>query len=85
MAFLILTRAGFDSLVAGIGRVPDNVWITQDILSKEELDSYRAAGANITNFTYPVPLDDRAAINDALDTIAEHHPNEPVYAEWTDC
>lgn len=85
MAFLILTRAGFDVLISQFGRLPPNVWVGLNVLSADELENYRAGGEPITNFTVDIPLDDRVAINSALDTVADHHPDEPVYAEWTDC
>jgi len=85
MAFLVLTRNGFESLIATLGKVPPNLWVGQNVLSDQELARYRENGFDITNFTIDIPLGDRSAINIALDTIADHHPDEPVFAKWTDC
>ncbi len=85
MAFLVLTRAGLDSLVEQYGGLPANLWVNEGVLSGQELADIRAEGGWVTHFTYFISPTDRAGINAALDTIADHHPGEAVFAEWTDC
>ncbi len=85
MAFLVLTRAGLDSLVEQYGGLPANLWVNEGVLSEQELADIRADGGWVTNFTLSISSTDRSAINTALDTIADHHPGEAVFAEWTDC
>lgn len=83
MAFLILTRAGLDALTEQFGQFPPNLWINQGVLTEAELQTYRGKGINITHFTYDILLTDRTVINEAIETISEHHPDEVIYAEWT--
>ncbi|HTM80615.1 hypothetical protein [Asticcacaulis sp.] len=85
MAFLIMTRAGLDTITEQFDKFPPNLWVNQGVLTEVELQTYRGKGISITNFTYDIPLNDRAAISDAMETISEHHPDEVVYVEWTSC
>lgn len=55
------------------------LWVGADVLSAIEVQRLRADGIDITVFSRPVHTKDE--IEDAISTLFEHHPNEPVWVE----
>ncbi|MBT1065494.1 hypothetical protein KJY73_18045 [Bowmanella sp. Y26] len=82
MIIFAVTKEGFRELEAVIvtGKYP--VWIGSNVLSESELASYREMDLDITNFSYEIDPANNEELDDALATIAEHHPNERV---WLEC
>lgn len=81
MVFLALTHKGFEEAkIMSMSKKAPN-WIGADILSPSECETFRRNGMNLTVFSQPQPLKDLPAIQDALNTIAEHHPDETVWVE----
>lgn len=78
MVFFVMTRRAFESYM----RLADTeaaLWVSAGVLSMQELASLRAKGMSITDFHHAVAPDDPAAVQDALDTIQEHHPGQVVW------
>jgi hypothetical protein len=78
MPFLALTRAGVASIVQDSLK-PACLWLGSDVLSEVEVETLRAAGTEISVFIHPVRTE--AEIEDAVPTLREHYPNEPVWVE----
>ena len=81
MVIFVITREGFKELETIIKTAQYPVWISANILSKEELDLVRSLGVEITNFTYDISIQDINSINEALSTISEHHPHKRIWLE----
>ncbi len=82
MVFLVLTRAGYEEVRGHLRTAAGTVlWINQDIANPSELSDLRATGVSVTNFTRLLDVDDEAAVNEALFTIKDHHPNDRIWVE----
>ena len=78
MPFLALSRAGVSSVVQASSKT-SLLWIGADVLSEVEIQALRATGVQISVFVHSVRTEDE--IEDAIHTLREHHPNEPVWIE----
>ena len=78
MPLLALTRAGVASFVQGN---PNSacLWIGSDVLSEAEVEKLRNMNREVSVFVHPVRT--RHEIGDAIPTLREHHPDEPVWIE----
>ena len=83
MVFFALTRTGYEEFVRLLG-VNQNfaLWVNKDVLNDVELAHVRAASLSVTNFMRNIDIADRASVDDALDTIREHHSHESI---WVEC
>lgn len=76
MVFLAITPAGLaDALHAA--KVDDAIWCGSDAITDAEYT--RSSRPNLSRFIYP--LGDRQMIDDAISTIAEHHPGQRIWVE----
>ncbi|WP_020413314.1 hypothetical protein [Microbulbifer variabilis] len=82
MVIFATTKEGFRELETVIKTGKYLVWIGCNVLSASELDSYREMKLDITNFSYEIDPVNEEELNEALATIAEHHPGERV---WLEC
>ena len=55
------------------------LWIGSDVLSEAEIQKLRAMEREVSVFIHPVRTPDE--IEDAVPTLREHHPDEPVWVE----
>jgi len=79
MVFLATTRRGYESFTT---LNPDaNLWVSGGVLTTEELAQLRARGLKITDFTHEISSGEPEEIADAISTIREHHPGEPIWIE----
>ena len=80
MVYFALTEHGFAEAVATAkGEQP--VWCAASAASQEQIAAMHAT--NITRFMYSADelLGSPSRIAGALATIAQHHPNEPIWIE----
>ncbi len=82
MAYLVLTRAGYDELIAQRGSTPSPLWINVDVLSTSELLALREAGVKITNFTRVIDPHNVTEIQEAVFTVQDHHSGQRVWVEY---
>lgn len=76
MVFLAITSAGLaDALRAA--RTDDAVWCGSEAIT--EADYATLKQPNLSRFIYE--LGDRRLIDDAVDTIEEHHPGQTIWVE----
>jgi hypothetical protein len=80
MVFFALTRSGYDQLVASMGSVPSPMWVNFGVLSQSEIADIRKSGTDITAFSFNVAADP-AKLDNALDTIGQHHPGSALWVE----
>lgn len=82
MPFLVMTRAGWDDLLAGAQSLSTPIWLGAGVLTPKELADHRARGLEISVFDSAISHDDPDAMIDAMDTIAEHHPEKSIWVEF---
>ncbi|MFK8012019.1 MAG: hypothetical protein AB8B80_08275 [Marinicellaceae bacterium] len=82
MIIFAVTKEGFRELepVIKTGKYP--LWVGGSVLSESELGRYREMDIDITNFSYEIDPASDEELDDALATIAEHHPKERI---WLEC
>ncbi len=76
--FFAMTRSAFESYMQ-LAQAHSVLWVSAGVLSAQELASLRAQGMAITDFDHAIAPDDPAAVQEALDTIQEHHPGLAVW------
>jgi len=78
VVFFALNRYGYESFSKL--KVRDfPLWTVNGVLSAEEMAALRTEGLDVSVFTYTLELDDAVGIQDALETIREHHPEQTVW------
>jgi hypothetical protein len=55
------------------------LWIGGSVLTDREITDLRTRGYSVTVFDHPIVTADD--IEDAKQTISEHHPDEPVWVD----
>jgi hypothetical protein len=58
------------------------VWVGSDAISDTEFRQYCVQGVKISRFVYPLAKATAAVIDEALETIALHHPRETVWVQY---
>jgi hypothetical protein len=81
MVFLVLTRAGYDELRRFTKQVPSPLWVGDGVLSEQEIAALYADGVAVSNFNYTIDPRDESTVEEALQTVALHHPNETIWVE----
>jgi hypothetical protein len=81
MVFLAVTRAGFDRLVAQLGKVPSPLWLGAGVLSEAEVERLREAGVDLSVFIYELGGPDSDRLDQAAETVEEHHPGQRLWVE----
>ncbi|MCG5502101.1 hypothetical protein [Ectothiorhodospira lacustris] len=82
MVIFLATREGYKELepIIRSGKYP--VWVGAGVLTEDEMDEIRALGIYLTNFLYAIDLGNSEVVEEALESIALHHPKERV---WLEC
>jgi hypothetical protein len=78
MAFLALTRNGIDAFVLE-GKGGEALWVAGGILNENEMRQMRTSGTNLTVFSHSIRT--KVQIEDALQTMQQHHPDEGLRVE----
>lgn len=81
MVFFVLSRKGFEDYLSFEEKLSAPLWISAGILSASELESLRCRGTDVTDFSYEIGLNENEVIDDAIETIREHHPDEAIWVE----
>ena len=61
------------------GKYP--VWFNDGVVSQTGLDDLKSHKVEVSYFNYVVDIGDEESREEALFTIAEHHPNERIWSE----
>ncbi|AIF46022.1 hypothetical protein [Dyella japonica] len=59
------------------------IWVNDGLLDAVKLGQLRADGLDLTNFVNWIDPADQEAVQGAVETIREHHPNQVLYIERT--
>jgi hypothetical protein len=81
MIFLVLSRKGFECYLSVAANDSAPLWVSAGVLSQSELDELHSRGINITNFNYEIGLDETEVIENAIETIREHHPDKVIWVQ----
>jgi hypothetical protein len=81
MVVLALTRDGFEELRLRMGGVSNPMWVGEGVLYDFEIEKLRAGGGDLSVLSYRIDPSDSAAIEGAIQTIAEHHPGHRIWVE----
>ena len=57
------------------------LWLSGGLLTAAELSEARDRGLKVTDFTHEIRSADLEALADAISTIKEHHPGQPLWIE----
>ena len=81
MIFFMTSRKGFEDYLSVKEKLAAPLWISAGVISQSELESLRNSGADVTDFNYAIGLNENEVIDDAIETIKEHHPGEVVWVQ----
>jgi len=81
MVYLVLSRQGYDQLIAASGSPPSPLWVSGGVLSETELSDLRDSGLDVTDFHGRIDPADLEEVAEAVDTIRLHHPDRAVWVE----
>ena len=81
MVILALTKVGFNEMLPVIRASGASVWIGDSVLFNNELEQFRNEDIDLTDFNYIIEKSDSLAIQSAIETIKEHHPQVNVWVE----
>jgi len=81
MVFFVISRRGFEDYLSLEKELSAPLWISAGILSISELEALRYRGADVTDFNYEIGLNENEVIDDAIETIREHHPDKVIWVE----
>jgi len=79
MVFLAISPEGLQHALQVASEANLPIWCGMDAIS--DADYGKLAGRNVSRFVYPLRGAPAEALQDAIDTIAEHHPDQPVWVE----
>jgi hypothetical protein len=57
------------------------VWVGSDAVTDSEFERYGSEGVKVSRFIYPLSKATAEVIEDALETIALHHPGETIWVQ----
>jgi len=80
MVFFAITRKGFESYLV-LKNAAGALWLGANILSDDELVELRKSGINVSVFNYAIEPNEIGVIAEAIETIKEHHPEQPLWVE----
>ena len=79
MVFLAITPKGLAEALDLAKANAYPVWCGSDAIGEAEYSNRK--GANLSRFIYPLSGQPESIIEGALETIAEHHPDETIWVE----
>ena len=79
MVFLAISPEGLQRALQLASEANLPFWCGSDAMS--EADYGKLAGRNVSRFVYPLRGASTEVQQGAVETIAEHHPGEPVWVE----
>jgi len=81
MVFFVISRKGFEDYLTIKEKLAAPLWISAGVISQSELESLRYSGVDVTDFNYAIGLNEKEVIDDAIETIKEHHPGEVIWIQ----
>lgn len=81
-AFLVLEAGAVSDALATAKLCNGHVWLGTNAVSEPEFHRLVSQGHLITRFSHAVTAEDRPQIQEALETMREHHPNVVVWVQF---
>ncbi|WP_084217331.1 hypothetical protein [Xenophilus azovorans] len=79
MVFLAITSNGLVRAIQAAAKTGDNVWCGADAIC--EIHDSHSEFRGLSRFNYALQGEGQAVIQDAVQTIREHHPGEIIWIE----
>ena len=79
MVFLAITEQGLKEALHLAKSNNFHIWCSADAVTDAEYKKLK--GLNVSRFEYSLCGESADLIQDAIDTISEHHPNEHIWVE----
>mgnify|MGYP001067628169 CR=1 FL=1 len=79
MVFLAITPGGLNDALRKADGSTTAVWCGADAISEGDFAAQK--GTKLTRFAYELGARDPFVLEDALETISQHHPDEVVWVE----
>ena len=79
MVFLAVSATGLRQAIKLAETQSVSIWCGSDAIG--DADYHALSGLDVSRFSYPLLGEPKDVLQDALDTIAEHHPNATIWVE----
>ena len=79
MVFLAITPSGLKDALREVAGSGTPIWCGADAVSEQDFAVLKGKG--LTRFAYALGAREQLVLEDALDTIGQHHPDEIVWVE----
>lgn len=83
MVLFALTKQGLSEMLDLARGSSSAIWANDGLLDAAILGRLRAEGFDLTTFVRWIDPADEAAVQDAVENIREHHPDQVLYIERT--
>lgn len=83
LVLFALTKHGLAEMLDLARGSNSAIWLNDGLLDATNLGQLRAEGFDLTNFVYWIDPADEVAVQDAVEAIREHHPDQVLYIERT--
>jgi len=81
-AFLVLEPSAVSGALATAKLCNGHVWLGANSLTESEFHQLLAEGHLVTRFEHAVEPEDKELVQEALETMREHHPNVIVWVQF---
>lgn len=81
-AFLVLEPSAVGEALATAKLCNGHVWLGANSVAEPEFERLVAEGHLITRFGHAVETGDKESVQEAVETIREHHPNVIVWVQF---
>lgn len=79
MVYLILEARALNEVI----KLPGvTIWAGSNVLTELNHKELVAEGINVTRFNHPISGVNRSELEEALETIKEHHPTESIWVQY---
>lgn len=81
-AFLVLEPSALSGALATARLCNGHVWLGSNAVSEQEHHRLVSQGHLITRFSHSVAASDKSQVQEALETMREHHPDVAVWVQF---
>jgi hypothetical protein len=81
VVFFVISRTGFEDYLIVKEKLAAPLWISAGVISQAELELLRNSGADVTDFNYAIDPNENEVIDNAIETIKEHHSGEVIWVQ----
>jgi hypothetical protein len=81
MVFLVLQPGAVVEALRLAQQAGCAVWVGSEAVTQEQHQQLTRSGVNVTRFPYPLANASAVVIEDAVNTIKEHHPDEVIWVQ----